>query len=149
MYTISGGRRLYKHENGGYNPIEKDEVFESQTISIFIEPMMANKDSKKYIEKVLSFNEGDGSYKLINSIPKMELIFIRLAIATIIIRFLTILLLFRIGFKIINISFEVFIVIGVIWISLNIAMLICRKKISVNYDQYMMELNNLRVIKED
>lgn len=75
MYTIFCNRRLYKYEDGKYKTIKRDEVFEEQTISVFIQSIRLSRyRPTKYIEKKIEFNQGSGSYELVNCQPTMELI---------------------------------------------------------------------------
>lgn len=68
MYSISNNRRLYISKKGRYRRIRSDDVFEEQTVSVY------EYKPRDYIEKVIEFIQGSGSYEFVNCQQRMELI---------------------------------------------------------------------------
>ncbi len=148
MYTITGGRRLYKYEDGKYKFIKKDHVFEEQKVAVLIKPISLNRNAKNiYIEKELTFDQGSGNYKLINSKPTIEKLYTRLL--------MTDLFLLLLSFAITSVyesgrfDVPVGLMFGTagLWVILLIIVLICRLYFKANYEQYARKLNDCDVVK--
>lgn len=150
MYTISGGRRLYKYENGKYKFIKRDEVFQDQTITVLIKPMKLKRYSKNvYIEKELTFNQGAGSYKLIDSKPTIERIYLIVLMLNVIVLLGGYLLVVIDDKRIIDIPSSWILMTGGLWMFLIIVLVVSRIYFGANYEQYARKLNDCRVIKAD
>ncbi len=148
MYTISGGRRLYRYEDGKHKLIKRDEVFQSPTIVVLIKPIKLKRHSRSiFIEKQLTFNEGTGNYKLINSRPRIEQIYITLVILA----FSTMTIGAILGIIDDNTKFDVssnlILIFGGLWIILTIVFFIYRRYFISKYDQYARELIECSVSK--
>ncbi len=150
MYTISGGRRLYKYENGKRKFIKRDEVFQDETITVLIKPIRLERYAKNiYIEKEFTFNQGAGSYKLIDSKPTIERIYLIMLILNVIALLGAYLLTVIDDKGIIDIPSSLILMTAGLWILCTIAVLLYRQYFKANYEQYARKLNDLRVIKAD
>lgn len=150
MYTISGGRRLYTFENGKYRFIKRDQVFESETIYVLIKPMRLKRYTENiYIEKELTFNQGTGNYKLIDSQPLIERVYIYLlALAGVSMLIAYALVVIDDGARF-NVPSSLIILCGVLWLSLTAGVFICRQYFKSNYEQYARALNDCSVRKSE
>ncbi len=148
MYTISGGRRLYKYEDGKHKLIKRDEVFQSPTIIVLIKPIKLKRHSKSiFIEKQLTFNQGVGDYKLINSRPRLEQIYIKLLILAFTAMTIGYILTVIDDNTNLDVSSYLILIFGGLWIILTIVFFIYRRYFISKYDQYARELIECSVSK--
>ncbi len=148
MYTISGGRRLYKYEDGKHKLIKRDEVFQSPTIIVLIKPIKLKRHSKSiFIEKQLTFNQGVGDYKLINSRPRLEQIYIKLLILTFTAMIIGYILTVIDDNTMLDVSSYLILIFGGLGIILIIVLFIYRRYFISKYDQYARELIECSVSK--
>ncbi len=148
MYTISGGRRLYKYEDGKHKLIKRDEVFQSPTIIVLIKPIKLKRHSKSiFIEKQLTFNQGVGDYKLINSRPRLEQIYIKLLILAFTAMTIGYILTVIDDNTKLDVSSYLILIFGGLWIILTIVFFIYRRYFISKYDQYARELIECSVSK--
>ncbi len=148
MYTISGGRRLYKYEDGKHKLIKRDEVFQSPTIVVLIKPIKLKRHSKSiFIEKQLTFNQGVGDYKLINSRPRLEQIYIKLLILAFTAMTIGYILTVIDDNTKLDVSSYLILIFGGLWIILTIVFFIYRRYFISKYDQYARELIECSVSK--
>ncbi len=150
MYTISGGRRLYKQENGKYKLIKRNHVFEDQKVTVLLSPMRLKKYSKNiYIEKELSFNDGSGNYRLVNSRPRVEQLQQGLLISVIVLFVCDWLLMTIDDWAMFDVSLSLQLTIFEVMGYLSVMLAICMIYLTLKYEQYVAQLNDCYVVKEE
>lgn len=150
MYTISGGRRLYRIEAGKYKMIKRDHVFNSETITVLIKPMRVKRYTKNiYIEKELTFNQGSGDYKLSNSMPMMEKAYMYLLASTLISMLIAYIITMLNDSGMLNIPLNLIMLFVGLWVFLTITLVIYKQYFKSNYEQYARKLNDCILVKSE